>query len=143
MSTSNRDRAESIRHRLRNRTRERGEDVQFALQRYAQERFLYRVGESSFRENLILKGAMLFALWGGSVYRPTRDLDFTGYGSSDEQEILATFRRICEMPGVADELVFDVATLTAEPIRDEEEYHGLRIRLQATLGESRIPELLT
>ncbi|MFI5338605.1 MAG: nucleotidyl transferase AbiEii/AbiGii toxin family protein [Candidatus Methylomirabilales bacterium] len=139
MSASGRDRTESIRHRLRNRIRERGEDVQFALQRYAQERFLYRLGESPSRERFILKGAMLFALWGGPVYRPTRDLDLTGHGSSDAEEVLAALRQICEMPCATDGLLFDPATLTAEPIRDEEEYHGLRIRLQATLGESRIP----
>jgi hypothetical protein len=44
MSSFPRDRAESIRQRLRNRVRERGEDVQLALQRYAAERFLYRLG---------------------------------------------------------------------------------------------------
>lgn len=77
------DNAESIRHRLRNRIRERGEDVQFGLQRYAIERFLYRLGVSSNRERFVLKGASLFGLWGGFVYRPTRDLDFAGYGSPD------------------------------------------------------------
>ena len=37
--------------------RERGEDAQFGLQRYAVERFLYRLGESAHRDRFILKGA--------------------------------------------------------------------------------------
>jgi hypothetical protein len=119
--------------------RQRGEDVQFGLQRYATERFLYRLGVSPHRERFVLKGAALFALWGGSLYRPTRDLDFTGYGSADEQDVLAALRDVCLEPSATDELVFNPDTLSAEEIRDESEYHGLRIRLAANLGTSRIP----
>ena len=65
----------SVRTRLLNRSREKDEDFQFLLQRYAAERFLHRLGESEHRSRLVLKGAMLLALWGESTYRPTRDLD--------------------------------------------------------------------
>jgi hypothetical protein len=41
-----RDIAASIRARLLARSRETGDDFQFLLQRYASERFLYRLGES-------------------------------------------------------------------------------------------------
>lgn len=133
------DRAESIRQRLRNRLRERHEDVQFGLQRYAAERFLYRLGESSHRDRFILKGAALFALWGGAVYRATRDLDFTGYGSSNEEHVLIAVREICACYSPSDEIAFDVATPPIEPIRNEGEYDGLRIRLEGKLGSSRIP----
>ena len=139
MSNPADDRAESIRHRLRNRLRERGEDVQFGLQRYAAERFLYRLGESPHRDRFILKGAALFALWGGSLYRATRDLDFTGYGSAEETNVLRALHDICLQNGAGDELVFEADTLSAQPIRDDGEYHGLRIRLEAALGASRIP----
>lgn len=139
MNPADRGRAESIRQRLRNLLRERGEDVQFGLQRYAVERFLYRLGESAHCDRFILKGAALFALWGGAVYRATRDVDFTGYGSSDETEVLAALSEVCQTLSPRDELVFDATTLTAEPIRDESEYHGLRVRLEARLGDSRIP----
>ena len=36
--------AESVHRRLLNRSRQTGEDFQFLLQRYAAERFLYRLG---------------------------------------------------------------------------------------------------
>jgi len=139
MSKTRQNRAESIRQRLRNLLRERGEDVQFGLPPYATERFLYRLGASAHRERFVLKGAALFALWGGSLYRPTRDLDFTGYGSAEEESVLAALRDICLQPSATDELLFDPDTLSAEPIRDDSEYHGLRIRLAAALGTSRIP----
>jgi len=138
MSSSDLGPAESIRQRLRNRLRERGDDVQFGLQRYAVERFLYRLGESPHRERFVLKGATLFALWGGALYRATRDLDFTGYGSADQTEVLAALREVCEHPSPSDEILFDAETLNAEPIRDDSEYRGLRVRFEGRLGISRI-----
>ena len=133
------DREESIRQRLRNEVHRRGEDAQFALQRYAMERLLFRLGESKHRERFVLKGAMLFALWGGSAYRPTRDLDFTGYGAPDSASVLQAFREICAARSFDDGLVFDVDAMTSEAIRDQSEYVGLRLHLKAILGSSRIP----
>ena len=130
--------AASVRDRLLNRSRLKGEDFGFLLQRYGAERLLYRLGESAHRDRYVLKGAMLFALWGGSVYRPTRDLDFTGYGSSDANDVIRTFKEICTVPVANDGLVFDAATVRADPIRDEVEYGGLRLRLRAMLGSARI-----
>ena len=49
----------SVRARLMNRSRETSEDFQFLLQRYAAERFLYRLGTSPVRDRCILKGAAL------------------------------------------------------------------------------------
>jgi type I restriction enzyme S subunit len=131
--------AASVHDRLLKRSHERGEDFSFVLHRYAAERFLYRLGLSTYREQLVLKGAMLFAVWGGSAYRPTRDLDFTGYGNSDADAVLACFRKICDFAVPDDALVFDSSTLTAEQIRDDAEYDGLRVRLVASLGSARIP----
>ena len=131
-------RPESIRQRLRNEMRARGEDVTLGLQRYAVERFLYRLGRSPCRERFVLKGATLFAIW-GTAYRPTRDIDFTGYGSADQADVIRDFREICETPDEVDQLVFDTANITAEPIRDGSEYNGLRLRIHARLGGSDIP----
>jgi predicted nucleotidyltransferase component of viral defense system len=130
--------AASVRDRLLNRSRKTGEDFQFLLQRYAAERLLYRLGQSAHRTLFVLKGAMLFALWGGSVYRPTRDLDFTGYGNKDAVAVIATFKEVCAVLVPDDGLVFDAMTVTAEPIREQVEYNGLRVRLRAMLGAARI-----
>ena len=131
--------AASVRDRLLGRSRMTGEDFQFLLQRYTAERFLHQLGVSPHRDRYVLKGAMLFALWGGAIYRATRDLDFTGYGSSDATAVLAAMREVCAVSVPDDGLAFDAATLTAEPIRDNAEYNGLRLRIQAMLGVARIP----
>ena len=129
--------AESIRRRLRNELRARGEDIGLGLQRYAIERLLYRLGRSRHRERFILKGATLFAMW-GTTYRPTRDIDFTGYGSSEARDVIDAFREICEAPDEVGALVFDTESITAESIRDGSEYDGLRLKIRAHLGGSAI-----
>jgi hypothetical protein len=134
-----RDVAASVHARLLNRARQRGEDFQLVLHRYAAERFLYRLGRCGQRERYVLKGAMLFALWGSSLYRPTRDLDFTGYGSSEPADVLASFGAICRCPVEDDGILFDTSSLAAEPIREGAEYDGIRVCLQASLGNARIP----
>ena len=129
----------SVRDRLLHRARESGEDFQLVLQRYAAERFLYRLGNSDFRGQFVLKGAMLFSLWGGSMYRATKDLDFTGYGPDDTTWLMETIRTICIIPCPPDGIEFMPESTKAEPIRDESEYHGFRVRLQARLGNAVIP----
>jgi len=134
-----RNMAASVHDRLLERSRAKREDFNFILQRFAAERFLFRLGQSRFRDRFVLKGAMLFALWGGSVYRSTKDLDFTGYGPNDPEAVLDSLREICDLKVPDDGLLFDPSTLTAEPIREEAEYNGFRVRLQASLGSARIP----
>lgn len=83
----------SVRRRLLNLAREAGEDFQLILTRFALERFLYRLGRSGHRESFLLKGAMLFRLWGGQPNRMTRDLDLHGYGDRAKQTQWRAFVR--------------------------------------------------
>ena len=96
----------SVRARLLNISRSRGQDFQFTLQRYVAERFVYRLGVSTYRERFILKGAMLFVLWDEAIHRPTRDLDLAGYWADDADSLTAVFREICSIPDPSDGLVF-------------------------------------
>jgi hypothetical protein len=121
--------AASIRAQLRAHSGQTGEDFQFLLQRFASERFLYRLGQSPHRGRFVLKGAMLFVLWGGPFYRPSRG----------PEDVLAAIKDVCEAPVADDGLFFDPATLVAEPIRDDSEYHGLRVKFRAFLEKARIP----
>ena len=64
-----------MRARLLNLARGRNEEFEYVLTRYANERLLYRLSRSAFRDKFVLKGAMLFALWGETPHRATRDID--------------------------------------------------------------------
>jgi hypothetical protein len=59
--------------------RERGEDFQLVLTRYANERLLYRLAQSPHVPRFVLKGAALFTVWTGALHRATRDLDLLGF----------------------------------------------------------------
>ena len=65
----------SIRQRLLNLSRDRGEDFNLTLTRYGIERLLYRLSQSEQADQFVLKGALLLSLWTGRLRRPTRDLD--------------------------------------------------------------------
>ncbi|NIM18363.1 MAG: hypothetical protein GTO45_40805 [Candidatus Aminicenantes bacterium] len=71
--------AESVRHRLLNLSRKTAEPFDLVLTRYAIERLLYRISQSKWSKDFLLKGAVLFYLWYDSPHRPTRDLDLLAY----------------------------------------------------------------
>ncbi|MDD2735326.1 MAG: hypothetical protein PHF56_15420 [Desulfuromonadaceae bacterium] len=56
--------AASVHQRLLDQARSKRVDFNLLLTRYGLERFLYRLGQSEYRERFVLKGAMLFPLWG-------------------------------------------------------------------------------
>ena len=61
--------AASVHQRLRNLARDQGVDFNRVLQRYAAERFLYRLSVSSEVDRFTLKGAALLWLWAGRELR--------------------------------------------------------------------------
>jgi type I restriction enzyme S subunit len=128
----------SVHARLLNRSHKTGEDFQFILQRYAAERFLYRLGKSPYCQQYVLKGASLFSFWESSIYRPTRDIDFTAYVESNANFVLSSFQEICKLSVQDDGILFNPDTFTAKLIRDNSIYHGLRVKFQANLGSARI-----
>jgi predicted nucleotidyltransferase component of viral defense system len=130
----------SVRQRLANFARDRREDFQFVLTRYALERLLYRLGQSRYRDRFVLKGAMLFQIWIGHTHRPTRDLDLLGNGSMDAESVKKAFQDICRAAVRDDDgLLFDPATITVEQVREDAEYHGHRVKFNALLTNARIP----
>jgi len=131
--------AASVRQRLLARARERREDFQLILIHYAVERLLYRLQQSPHHDRFLLKGAMLFPLWGGAPHRPTRDLDLLGTGDNAVAVLERVFREICRTPVENDGLDFLEETILGEEVRGEQEYAGVRITFTAGLRKARIP----
>ena len=125
--------------RLRNVARQKNTDFQLILRRYAVERLLYRLSVSPHRDQFILKGAMLFTAWFEDPFRPTQDLDLLGHGDPTAPAMATAFRTICQMQADDDGLTFDAAGLTAEPIRENRQYGGVRVKTTAFLGRTQIP----
>ena len=130
------NRAASILQRLKNRARQEQETFDAVLNRFGRERLLYRIGISEYREQFLLKGAMLFALWYEMPHRPTRDMDLLGFGPGELFVLERVFREIAQQQ-VDDGLRF-AETVKAEEIRKEANYAGARVTLLATLEQARI-----
>lgn len=130
--------ATSVRQRLFNRARERHEDFALVLTKYGLERFLYRLAQSKYRDQFVLKGALLFEVWTHRPYRPTRDLDLEGYGENSIARIKRLFAEIIGRAVEDDGLVFDSESLRVARIKEDQEYEGLRVNFVARLERAKI-----
>ncbi|MCK6529903.1 nucleotidyl transferase AbiEii/AbiGii toxin family protein [Myxococcota bacterium] len=128
----------SVRHRLLNRAKAEGADYNSLLLRYANERLLYRLSRSNWTDAYVLKGATLFTVWTGKAHRATRDLDLLACGDNSIAAVEQVFRALCAVEVEDDGLTFDAASVHGEPIREEEAYLGVRIRLLAHLTTARL-----
>jgi Nucleotidyl transferase AbiEii toxin, Type IV TA system len=129
----------SIRQKLANLARERNVDFGLILVKYGLERILFRLSRSRHRDDLILKGALLFELWTEQRYRPTRDADFLGRGDSAPERFARIFRELCVLEVDEDGLRFDAETVEAERISEDADYEGVRVTFVAYLERAKIP----
>ena len=133
-----RDVPASVRQRLLNLAREQGIRFDSVLQRYAAERFLYRLSVSEEVNRFTLKGAALFRVWTRQELRPTRDVDFLAVGSEDHAVIRAALETVCGSPCPEDGVVFDPGTMRIANIREEQPHGGIRAQIHARLGQARL-----
>lgn len=89
--------AASVRQKLLNRAKQQGDDFQLLLVRYANERLLYRLSQSQYKDRFILKGATLFSVWSNTPHRATRDVDLLGRGAITEPFLMQAFADMSEM----------------------------------------------
>jgi len=129
---------ESVRARLENHAREQGQEFDFILLQYCQERFTYRLGASSFRDKFILKGGFYIISLHFPRERATRDLDFLVRDlSNNEDTLVAIITEICSIP-CEDGVRFDTSSIRSERVlEDTEGYEGIRIKLLAYLGRAK------
>jgi len=137
MAKPTRDIGASVRARLLNLARQKGQVLDLLLTRFAIERLLHRLSISEHRDQFVLKDAMLLTTWFNDPHRPTRDLDLLGFGDPNAQRMLSIFREVCAIQA-DDGVTFDTAQLRVERIREELPYGGFRLRTTATLAGARL-----
>ncbi|SFF85136.1 Nucleotidyl transferase AbiEii toxin, Type IV TA system [Duganella sp. CF458] len=128
----------SVRARLLKIAKERNQDFNLVLTRYALERLLYRISVSQHAAQFLLKGALLFDLWFDLPHRPTRDADFLGFGPADLPHLESAFKDICEIEE-PDGITFDSSTVRAVDIRKEANYAGVRVTFSGSIDGARCP----
>jgi predicted nucleotidyltransferase component of viral defense system len=138
MTKKAKDVGASVKAQLLRIARERGDDYQLVLLRYANERLLYRLAVSPHASRFVLKGAALFTLWTGVPHRATRDIDLHGIGDPSEAHVHKVMLEVISQAVDDDGVVFDAETLTVSPIREDRAYGGVRVALLARIASAQI-----
>ncbi|MBR7824701.1 nucleotidyl transferase AbiEii/AbiGii toxin family protein [Actinospica sp. MGRD01-02] len=105
-------------------------------QLYALEGFLARLTVSPYADRFVSKGGVLLAAFG--TRRPTRDIDLYADQLSGEVEAMREVVRAIAAIRLDDGLELDPDSASAESIRDENEYTGVRVTLTGTLSVARL-----
>ncbi|MTJ09921.1 MULTISPECIES: nucleotidyl transferase AbiEii/AbiGii toxin family protein [unclassified Anabaena] len=131
--------AASIRSRLLNLSKKRGEDYNYLLILYLGERLLYRLSQSLYQQQFILKGATLFKVWNGEPHRATKDLDFLSFGNNEVEHIEKVFQEICLIECEEDGIIFLPESIKAQVIKEDQQYEGVRIEIIGKLNNIHRP----
>ena len=106
---------------------------QAIMQTYMLERLLERISISEYKDNFILKGGMLISSIIGIDNRPTMDMDTTIKGFKLDKENLKNILQEIIKIDIGDNIKFKIISI--ENIREDDDYGGLRVHLQASFDE--------
>jgi hypothetical protein len=109
---------------------------------YAVEGFLRRLAASPYATQMTLKGGMLMAAT--SARRMTKDADLSTVGiANEEAQVAEVVGDIVTTAIDADDgLIYDIASIRTEVMREEAEYDGVRVKLEAHLATARMTTTL-
>lgn len=124
---------------LQNKARRTGRPTQELLLLYVLEGFLARLAVSDVRESFVLKGGVLLAAFDSR--RPTKDVDLAALDvANDSATVLELVRTVLvARPSVEDGIEFFAETARAEIIREEDNYSGVRVHVEARLAKAKLP----
>ncbi|MCD4793799.1 MAG: nucleotidyl transferase AbiEii/AbiGii toxin family protein [Bacteroidales bacterium] len=126
--------AKSIKAKLLHISKEENISYQLMIIRYFQERLLYRLSLSEFKNNFCLKGGVLLYLLDKKKSRPTIDIDFLAINTDNEQNyIKCIFSEICKIEYKKDAVTFDSQNIIVTEIGKRANYSGIRINLTGKL----------
>lgn len=122
---------------IKNMAAKTGIKANALLQNYMLERLLERISVSEYKWKFILKGGMLISAMVGLDSRTTMDMDATIKGIDFSKEaLLSILEQIIIVP-VQDDVRFTLKGI--EEIREESDYGGYRISLDATYETVVVP----
>lgn len=124
----------SIRSKLLNIAKNENIYYQTVLTRYFQERLIYRISQTCYRQNFYLKGGVLMYAHEKLAARPTLDVDFLGHNiGNNGDNIVSAFHEICSFPCEEDGVAFDVEHISSKHITEFKDYHGIRLSIPVSM----------
>lgn len=126
--------ANSFKAKIKNMAKDRGIPAQQLQQNFLIEQVLKLIAKSSYKDSFIVKGGYLIGQLIGLDKRTTMDLDVTLKRTTLSQEnLISIFEEI--LSDSDDVFSFEVDKL--EPIRQDDEYGGFSLKLNATFDTLR------
>lgn len=128
--------AKSLMDKSKNLAKANNISVNEVLQKYMFERILERLSVSKYKHNFILKGGLLLSSIMGIDTRTTMDMDtcIRGITLTDE-ELYIVLKEILDIE-VEDGIIFNIKN--SEPIKEEDEYSGLRYNILAMFDHLKV-----
>lgn len=124
----------SILAKLKNESIKRDIPNQQMITLFLHEEFSRRLSKSKYKDKLILKGGFLLFTLGAGDTRATMDSDYlVRYLSNKEESVKKTVQEIIEIYNKT--IIFEFAVM--ERITEQNDYHGLRIKLIGSIGRSK------
>jgi hypothetical protein len=104
---------------------------------YGVEGFLRRLAASGYATKMTLKGGMLMAAT--AARRMTKDADLSTVGMSNDPKHIAQVVADVATVELADDdgLAFDASTIRTEVMREQADYQGVRVKIEAHLATAR------
>lgn len=100
------------------------------------EGFLSRLASSPYAGQPVLKGGVLLAAY--NARRPTKDIDLRGQNLPNDVAGVRELVRSIAATRFDDGLTIDHCSARASLIRDDEDYHSVRVAFVATLATARL-----
>lgn len=126
--------AASIKSKLLKLSRDESIGFQLLIIRYFQERLLYRMSISVYKNSFFLKGGVLLYLFDGMLARPTKDMDFMVVDlENDPMAMKVVFKEIIEHNDTQDGIIFDPHSISAAAIIESGRYRGVRLFISGKL----------
>lgn len=125
----------SILAKLKNESIKRDIPNQQMIILFLQEEFSRRLSKSKYRDKFILKGGFLLFTLGAGDTRATMDSDYLMKNLSNEEEKVKD--TIIEIIEIGNESGIILEFVGTERITEQNDYHGLRIKLIGKIGRSK------
>jgi predicted nucleotidyltransferase component of viral defense system len=134
-----RDIPASVRGQLENLAKKSGRPLQELMQYFVMERFLFRLSQSEHADRFVLKGALMFTVWGTPQSRATRDIDLLARAENSVDAMSGMIKDVCRQPVESDGVEFLSDSVHGAIIKENAEYSGVRVTFVAMIQNARLP----
>ena len=128
---------ESIKAQLRKLATNANKPYEYLQTHYFIERLLFRLSHSEYADAFVLKGGLLLYSIFSHQSRATRDMDFLARNQpNDPAQFARILSVVCQIDS-DDGVRFDTESITAVRIKEDADYQGIRLKVDAYLDRSR------